>query len=125
MTPSTFPLDDIALSSLLGNILDNAIEACLRDNRSQTDSPSWIRFYIKPFQNMILIHSENSYDGIINKNTKHEFLSRKKEKNHGIGIKRITDIVNEVNGIINITTDKNIFTLHIMIPLKETSDVEA
>ena len=124
IAPSPFPLDAITLSSLLGNILDNAIEACLRNNSSETSCEPWIRFYIKPFQNMILIHSENNFDGILKRNARHEFLSRKKEKEHGLGIKRITDIVNEVNGIIQITTAQNIFTIHIMIPLKETPNDE-
>lgn len=33
IVPSPFPLDDISLSSLLGNLLDNAIEACLRSSK--------------------------------------------------------------------------------------------
>lgn len=122
ITPSTFPLDSIALSSLLGNILNNAIEACLRYSEKKADTAPWIKFYIKPFQNMMLIHSENCYMGNIETDSNQNFLSVKNEKEHGIGIQRIKDIVNDVGGIFQFNTDNHIFTVHIMIPLKETID---
>ncbi|MGN0353262.1 MAG: sensor histidine kinase [Roseburia sp.] len=124
MTPHPFPIDDILLSSLLGNILDNAIEGCVRSKSEKDTFEPWIRFYIKPFQNMVLIHSENNYEGKLSINPNFGFFSTKQEPHHGLGLKRIRDIVSENNGFFQYSTDNNIFTIHIIIPLKEESVIE-
>jgi sensor histidine kinase regulating citrate/malate metabolism len=78
---------------------------------------------------MIIIHMENNYDQIIQKDDM--YLSMKKGnfhgKNnfhgkgnfHGIGLKRIADIVDEAEGIFQTNADNHVFTIHIMIPQKE------
>lgn len=119
IVPSVFPLDDISLSSLLGNLLDNAIESCLRSSKNNESFIPWIHFYMKPFQNMVLIHAENPYSETLKRNSKHQFISSKDEANHGFGLKRIESIVSENNGILQISSDNNIFSVHMMIPLKE------
>lgn len=124
IVPSVFPLDDISLSSLLGNLLDNAIESCLRSSKANESFIPWIHFYIKPFQNMILIHSENPYSETLKKNSKQQFISSKVEANHGLGLKRIESLISENNGILQISTDTNIFSVHIIIPLKEETNFE-
>lgn len=115
--PSDFPLDKIPLSSLLGNMWNNAIEACERLQKSASDIAPYIHFYIKPFQDMIIIHMENSYDRIIRQND--TYVSMKEDAAHGIGLKRMADIVSEANGIFKIKAENNVFTAHIMIPQKE------
>ncbi|MCC8106651.1 MAG: GHKL domain-containing protein [Clostridiales bacterium] len=110
----------LCLSSLLGNLWDNAIEACQRlKEKTPTSNPS-IQFYIKPFQQMVIIHIENDYDGVILRDAKNEIVSTKSGSGHGIGLIRISEIVNEAEGILNLSTEDQIFSVHIMIPLKET-----
>lgn len=65
MAPENFPLDFVELSSILGNIWNNSIEAGERLIISDPTEHPYIYFYIKPYQNMILIHIENNYDGVI------------------------------------------------------------
>lgn len=65
MAPENFPLDSVELSSILGNIWNNSIEAGERLIISDPTEHPYIYFYIKPYQNMILIHIENNYDGVI------------------------------------------------------------
>lgn len=117
--PSSLPIDDITLSSLLGNLMDNAIEACQRNASESSAEQNWISFQMKPYQNMLLIHVENSYNGTYKMRDKETFLSLKGECGHGLGIKRIQSIIKEANGIIQITPADKVFTIHIMIPLKE------
>ena len=64
MAPENFPLDSVELSSILGNIWNNSIEAGERLIISDPTEHPYIYFYIKPYQNMILIHIENNYDGV-------------------------------------------------------------
>ncbi|WP_455717301.1 sensor histidine kinase [Anaerosporobacter sp.] len=94
LVPEPFPLDLVAFSSLLGNLLDNAIEACQRYTDSNANKKSWILFYIKPYHNMVIIHSENTYNNIVKQRTDKSFISSKEDEGHGIGIKRIKSIVN-------------------------------
>ena len=119
LVPQPFPLSSLSLSSLLGNLWNNALEACQRLKDTQPDSCPYIRFYIKPFQHMILIHIENPFDGILITDSEQNYLSVKDNHNHGIGLKRIHSIVSDADGNIQIDTINNIFTVHIMIPMKE------
>lgn len=57
MAPENFPLDSVELSSILGNIWNNSIEAGERLIISDPTEHPYIYFYIKPYQNMILILS--------------------------------------------------------------------
>ena len=122
--PDTFSLNPILTSSLLGNLWTNALTAC--ENLIRTDSsiiPS-IDFYIKPIENMILISIENTYDGIYKKDSAGNFLSTKTGKLNGTGLKRINEIVDQNDGIIEITDHDNRFCVHIMFPLKEKTTNE-
>ena len=66
---------------------------------------------------MIIIHIENSYNGKIKFSQNNKFDSIKPQKGHGIGLKRINDIVHSANGIAQFKTDNNIFIVHILIPI--------
>lgn len=120
LAPQSFPMDALSLSSLLGNMWNNALEACQRLQNAQPNIQPYIYFYIKPFQHMIIIHMENNYDQIIQKDDM--YLSIKKDNFHGIGLKRIADIVDENEGIFQTNSDNHVFTIHIMIPQKEDSN---
>lgn len=119
--PKTFPLEPLALSSLLGNLWNNSIEACQRLHEKEGNICPQIQFYIKPFQDMILMHIENSYDGTLKPIAHNLYASLKPEKGHGIGLKRIQTIVKDANGMIQIQTSKTIFSVHILLPQKEES----
>ncbi len=122
--PDTFSLNPILTSSLLGNLWTNSITAC--ENLIKNDSsiiPS-IDFYIKPIENMLLISIENTYDGICKKDSAGNFLSTKTGKLNGTGLKRINEIVDQNDGIIEITDHDNRFCVHIMFPLKEKTTNE-
>lgn len=118
MLPETLPFTDVALSALLGNLFDNALEACKKlsiDHR-------WITFQMKVQEDMLIIHIENSFDGVLKEAISNTYLSRKEEPHHGIGLKRIYTLVEEINGFTEIRHNNNIFTVHIMVPLENTNE---
>ncbi len=119
IVPEEFPLDAIATSSLLGNMWNNALDACKKLFESDSEKIPYIRFFIKPFQDMVIIHMENNFYGNILKNSKGEYLSEKNNLGHGIGLKRIADIVENAQGILQISSNDNIFYVHILLPCKE------
>lgn len=123
MIPELFPLNSVELSSLLGNLWNNAIEACERLLASNPAERSYIYFYIRPYQNMILIHIENTFDGVIKGKIDQELLSTKPGTGHGLGIRRVKEIVNKAEGVLQISTsENNVFSVHIMLPGKECKD---
>lgn len=119
--PTYFPLDALSLSSLLGNLWNNAIEANTNTHKKQNGNP-FIHFYIKPYQDMLIIHIENSYSGELKRDSAGGLLSQKSGSEHGIGMKRITDIVTKAGGLIHVQTQNNIFTVHILLPQGEVSN---
>ena len=63
---------------------------------------------------------ENNYNTIMIQNN--SYHSVKKEDSHGLGLKRMADIVANADGILQINSENNIFTVHIMIPQKEAEN---
>lgn len=95
--PDELPIRDIDLMSVYSNLLDNALEACLRNNNDSK--------YIKVKTNVIgdyftvkIINSkpdDNYYD-----NNKKGFTTWKKDKGmHGYGIRIIKEIVERYDGM--------------------------
>ena len=119
LIPDNFPLDTLSLSSLLGNLWNNALEACQRLITLRNHPEPYIFFYIKPFQQMVLIHIENPFDKILLTHDSN-YLTLKEESGHGIGLKKIRSIVEKNNGNISINTVNHVFSVHIMIPMNES-----
>ena len=69
---------------ILGNLLDNAIEACEKVN---TDK--YIDILMRYEDGCIILNIKNSFNQVINR-AGNEFITLKKDKDlHGIGIKSV------------------------------------
>lgn len=111
------PFDDVTFASLIGNLLDNALEAC----RNMNDTlDKYINFTIKPFHSMIYISVENSTTNQYAYHSNGTIKTTKKDAGHGIGLKRVKDIVSNVQGFCNIYPETDQFTVVIMLPLPES-----
>lgn len=87
--PDKCVIDDIDFTNIIGNLLDNAIEAAEKVEKGN------VSIVIKPQKKFIIIKVKNSYDG--NKNN--ELKTTKKDKEyHGIGLKSIKRIVEKYQG---------------------------
>lgn len=110
--PKKLGISDSDLCSILLNIIDNAIEACEKENDKS------ISLTIKSKGNMLIISSSNycSINPINNK-----FVTSK-TGNHGWGIKVIKDIVEKYEGTLEHNFDNNMYTIDIFLiqklPLK-------
>jgi len=105
-------MDDLDISNLFSNILDNAIE-----NASKCKSKK-INFQIIKKMNYIVIKCSNTYDGVLLFD-KHNQIKTKKDHNHGFGLKIIDSIVKKYEGDKKITIKDNLFILTIMLPVRE------
>lgn len=107
------PLCDMELCSIIGNLFDNAIEACIK----LPEANRLISFIIKPYKQMLSITVTNSSDG---KYTfKEGILISSKDDTlfHGLGLKRIQNITESHQGFIDMKTELDHFKITIMLPL--------
>jgi sensor histidine kinase regulating citrate/malate metabolism len=110
--PEQLKVSDIDLCVLIGNLLDNALEAC---DGMREDKAKFLRVYIGIFKQQLYISVTNSTDELVRK-INPEFITTKKG-NHGHGLKRIDNIVNKYGGFINRKNEPGVFVTEIMLPL--------
>ena len=110
----SLPLSDTELSSMIGNILDNAIEACRVCKTA--NKPEFISFQIAKRKGMIIISTLNSSAGIYVFD-EDNLLSSKKDAGHGYGIRRIKQIAKRANGFVHIEPLKDTFRIEVCIPI--------
>ena len=117
--PEHIPLSDIEICSVIGNLFDNAVESC----KKITDTKNrYINFQVKPFNHMLSMTIENSSDGIhsIDKNGKlqsSKTVTQNESMYHGLGLRRVEEIIENHNGFIDIIPEKEFFQITILIPL--------
>ncbi|SHO52340.1 Sensor histidine kinase YesM [Anaerocolumna xylanovorans DSM 12503] len=100
-------MDNLDITILFSNIIDNAIEACFSvDN-------NYIKLKTRTKENYILISIENTHNYIINKSD-NNFLSTK-ESHMGIGLSNVKDIIASYGGDLDITYDANMFRIEITL----------
>lgn len=106
-------ISDIDLVVILGNILDNAIEAA---SEQPEEADRFIRVYIAIEKQQLYISITNSRraDQIIDIN----YASTKNDK-RGLGIRRINALVAKYHGIINRQYEEGVFVTEVLLPLKQ------
>ncbi|WP_425449766.1 sensor histidine kinase [Dethiothermospora halolimnae] len=112
--PPNIHIEDIDLSIIIGNTIDNAIEAC----KKVTEEP-YINIEIYPIRQNIIIKVINPKhsDYRIEENMKQDKFTTKEDKeNHGYGLSNIRYIVEKYNGILRIETKNKQFKVNIALP---------
>lgn len=105
-------IPDLDLCSILGNLLENAIEAC----EKQPEETRTLLFTTQEKGSQLFLIIRNSYNGQIQK-TGGKFISSKPGKMRlGIGIASAKRIVEQYGGSMNITTDSQYFQVGLNIP---------
>ncbi len=104
-------ISDSDLANILGNALDNAIEACLKN---KCRSNKVIKLQIEQRNDSVYIWVSNPYEKEV-KLKNNIPLSSKRENAYGIGIRTIEKIVKDKNNIMNISLDNQIFELEIIL----------
>lgn len=112
--PGAMPLSDIATASLFGNLIDNAVTACLE---VADPGKRYIALSIKPYQHMLTICMENSSRGVYRYDRKNILQSTKAQIHHGLGLKRIREISESVDGFCQVEPEADKFTVTVFLPL--------
>lgn len=109
--PQSLTVSDIDLCVLIGNLVDNAVEACEKLPQEER----FLRLYIGVFRKQLYISVTNATGEVIKK-LDNEYITAKRG-NHGHGLKRIDNTVEKYGGFINRKNEPGVFATEIMLPL--------
>lgn len=110
--PHHLQLDSVTMSIILGNGLDNALEACSK----VTDRDRYINVSIHYLNESLYIQIINPYTHPIKINHYGELISTKHDHHyHGLGVKNIISQVNKKEGIWDIDYSNQIFKLEVVL----------
>lgn len=108
--PDKLPMSDVELCSMLGNILDNAVEAC----GTLPEEERFMRVYIGKLKGQLYLSVQNSAGKV--RKSKNTYLSTK-EGEHGYGLFRIDRVAKRYGGYVNRQNEEGVFATEIMVPL--------
>ena len=111
--PSELRISEIDLCAIIGNLLDNAMEACLRQPEGEE---RFIRVYIGVLKKQLYICVTNSMGGEVKKSGK-TYLSTKDSDAHGFGLMRIDRLADKYEGHVNRQSEEGAFATEVMLPL--------
>lgn len=112
IVPREVDILGVDLAVLIGNLLDNAMEACMRIGKKEE---RFIRIYIDIIKKQLYISVTNSMKGSARRNGA-RYLSSKQGL-HGFGILRIDSIVSKYHGYINRQSEPGVFATEVTLPL--------
>lgn len=109
--PISGGVSDYDLCTIFGNILDNAIEAVSAGDR--------ILVRIGKQLDMLYISCENPFSGELKRRGDRIITTKKDFTSHGFGIMRVRELARRYGGEVNITAEKGVFLIEILMNTKE------
>ncbi|MCL2217025.1 MAG: GHKL domain-containing protein [Defluviitaleaceae bacterium] len=118
LIPPALNIEVADIVTILGNLLDNAIDAVKKVEDKQ------IKLDIEYSNESLFIQVENTFDGEVKyakeKNgTAEAITTRKSGNNHGYGLKNILKSVEKYNGHIEVIHEENIFSVGVLLYVDE------
>lgn len=112
--PIDLTFDDADMCVILGNLLDNAIDAA----RSEEENKRTITFEMVYQKGVLCLKMKNNYSGKIIRGIDGKITSTKPDgENHGIGLASVKNVVSKYDGEMLIKTEEQIFDVVIYIYL--------
>lgn len=114
--PGSLPLSDVELCAVLGNLLDNAMEACA----CLPQEERFLRVYIGTLKNQLYISVQNSAGEVCRENG---IYRSTKPGEHGYGIFRIDRIAKKYGGFVNRQNEEGVFATELLLPIGAGPDI--
>lgn len=105
-------ISDLDLNIILGNLLDNAIEAC---NKEIVDEKE-INLSIYKKASYLVIAVYNTFTGNLD-NLYHMQTTKKNKEEHGFGLESVKDCLKKYNGTLNIESDNSRIVIKCLLEL--------
>jgi len=107
--PKDLSVPALDLAVILGNMLDNALEA------TENVEDRWVDITIKFQIGYLTIEIINSYDGILLEAGGVYLTHKEDRENHGLGLKSIEGVIQKYDGLMQITHDEKQFRAKVLI----------
>jgi hypothetical protein len=114
--PKDCCINEFDLCVLLGNILDNALEAC---GRMQQEECRFIKIQAKAVKKCFLIEVKNSMDRT--EKFAEGYTHKGDSQEHGIGLLNVGDVVQGYHGVMNVEAKNGIFVISILVPFPDAA----
>lgn len=110
--PSKLQIDSFDLTVILGNLLDNALEALERLPASENKK---LQLFLKYDRGRLLITVANTYDGVVASSHTGLLTRKKNPLFHGIGLKNVRAAADKYQGHLKISHEQKLFTVHVIL----------
>lgn len=115
--PDNLQIQGYDIGIIIGNALDNAMEACMKLKEKDRSADAFITLSSFTRGRMFFIEVENSFEGKIIRKKYSEFpvTDKKDKKAHGIGLSNIKNTAEKYHGGVDWTAQNKKFTLTVML----------
>lgn len=117
--PQDLPIRSYDIGIILGNALNNALEACMKLKKQEPEAEAFIRLISFQRGKFLFLRVENSFDGKLIRKPQQEFpLTAKEDKElHGIGLVSIKHVAESYGGTVDWDVKDRVFTLAVMLKI--------
>lgn len=109
--PADLHFDAYNLTLVLGNLIDNALEAVRKEGCSNKE----IHLSIAYKQGCLIIKIKNTYDGIVKAVGDRLATTKSNPGVHGLGLRNVEDIVQKSGGIFDVKYDEEWFSVSVAL----------
>ncbi len=113
IVPHSLPLSEVDLGIIVGNLMDNAMEACLKIEEQEK---RFLRVYIDVLKGQLYIYVMNSVGEKPQKKGR-LYLTTKDSRNHGFGLMRMDRVVAKYHGYLDRQNEDGVFATEVLLPL--------
>ncbi len=111
--PRNLRFDPYILNIILGNLIDNALDAVRKEDCLE----KYIDLKIQYTQRNLVIKLKNTYNGKLKKQGDNFLTTKDNPQIHGLGLKSVRNAVEKVGGIFDLQYDARYFSAFVIFPL--------
>ena len=115
LIPSNINVNDFDINIILGNLLDNALEATEKTENKK------VSLNISFDKGMLFIHIENTYDGMLKKFNDKLYTTKSDKQLHGIGLKSVENVLSKYDGEIIFDYDNSVFKTDVLLVIRNAN----
>ncbi len=115
--PQGIVIHSYDIGVILGNAVDNAIEACRKLQSKEPGADAFIRMSSLQKGNLLILKVENSFDGRLVQRRQEEFpvTDKADRRSHGIGLGNIKNTAEKYQGAVDFKVNGRVFILSVMM----------
>ena len=115
--PEKLFIQSYDIGIVLGNAVDNAMEACRKLKAKEPDAEAFIRISSFQKRELFFLKVENSFDGKVVRKPQNEFpvTDKADRENHGIGLANIKSTAEKYQGTMDFKVKGRVFILSVMM----------